>query len=688
MTVEKYVDADGDIETTADWTLISWTITLTNSTDDFVGYIFPGQEPGSVTVTEADDPGWVHLNATNYMELTMESGGSYLVKFVNFEKATVIVYKYVDADGDIETTDDWTLIEWDYITLNNGSDHTAVFDSVNGYVFPGQENVFVTVTEQDVSGWTLLNETNTWSKQMESGKTYIVKFVNFQWMKIWGYKYLDYNGEQPDDIRLGGWTIELYRYGESSSLYDSVVTGTGNSWPLGYYEFIVKDPGTYYIMEVLKNGWDQTYPCYVESPEDGSTPSVLGYPDFTVTSGVDIPDMDFWNRLVMTWITDTSDQRNPVTDFKIVFTPDVQPGGLFFKISATNPGQFYMNILYHAGTTSQTVSYTMPDGWAVKGLGNPIHAYIWDDNGDGVIDYLTELVDITQKITVVDGIILVEDITICNDILITIHLQFTEKGRDGFYWEGEPLDNDDVQDYKDRPYIFAASVDTYASETTLTSHIKGKLPREPAVYGTVMDATMEDLPVTGVTFSIINSKGRSVQSFTTDEYGYYLFDNLKPDTYTLEIDIPLSILVEGLEETTLVLHVTIELIINKGDFIQVSVYIDVEGATVQGPPGQVPTERIVDSSISSSYTNNPGDNARSFWDPFARDSGVDFAIMDGTIALGLPILVGWFASVLSLAYTFDARQRRKLAKAKSEASHRRSKLEWSLPDSDPEWIDR
>ncbi|MHA2356755.1 MAG: hypothetical protein ACXADC_16375 [Candidatus Thorarchaeota archaeon] len=149
----------------------------------------------------------------------------------------------------------------------------------------------------------------------------------------------------------------------------------------------------------------------------------------------------------------------------------------------------------------------------------PILRQSYTDTGDGVIDYLTELVDITHNIIVDGSTISVDGVEICNDILITIHLVFTEKGREGFYWEGAPLDNDDVQDYKDRPYIFEASVDDWESDTTLTSDIKGKIPKDPAVYGTVLDATLGDTPVTGITFSIYNDKERRVDSQTTDEYG-------------------------------------------------------------------------------------------------------------------------------------------------------------------------
>ncbi|MHA2266071.1 MAG: DUF11 domain-containing protein, partial [Candidatus Thorarchaeota archaeon] len=51
------------------------------------------------------------------------------------------------------------------------------------------------------------------------------------------------------------------------------------------------------------------------------------------------------HTILQTWITDTSECRLPVTDFRVVFTPDLKLGPVY-KISSTNPGSFYFNILF------------------------------------------------------------------------------------------------------------------------------------------------------------------------------------------------------------------------------------------------------------------------------------------------------------------------------------------------------
>ncbi|MHA2298373.1 MAG: SdrD B-like domain-containing protein, partial [Candidatus Hodarchaeales archaeon] len=155
VIVEKYEDEDGDITTTDDWTLIEWGITLTNDTGTFtvpfeegVGYTFPGQESETVTITEADDPAWIHLNSSTTYILDIESGQTSTVKFINFKKATIIVEKYEDTDGDI-TTQDWTLVDWNII-LTNGtypSGQTFALGTDGFEVFAGQENDTVTISE-------------------------------------------------------------------------------------------------------------------------------------------------------------------------------------------------------------------------------------------------------------------------------------------------------------------------------------------------------------------------------------------------------------------------------------------------------------------------------------------------------------------------------------------------------------
>ena len=395
--------------------------------------------------------------------------------------------------------------------------------------------------------------------------------------------------------------------------------------------------------------------------------------------------VDAWDDhdvdITWTWITDTSECRLPITDFRVVFTPDLQ-NGLFYKISSTNPGSFYFNMLFHACSDTATIDFYISENFTSQGA-KWIHAYIWDDKNapygspytyDGCLDWEELTIDITNGIiNYGTSPIGFEDLDPGSNILITMHLQYVLKKTSGYEYPEAKAFNMDRN-------LFRAEVDECSSysETILTAHSNPKQLKDPLVYGVAFDETLDETPIEGITFSLYNSKGRCVDSYTTDGYGFYLFDHLKADTYTLEIEIPLNVLVKGLEETTLVLRITMEIKLSNGDYIQVSLFVDNESAAVEGPPGLYTSQSIVDQSI----VTNPST------DPFAGDSGSSPESVATSSGLGIPVLIAWLASVLSLAYTFDARQRRKSAKTKSKASYRRSKLEWSVEGLDPEWIDK
>jgi hypothetical protein len=173
---------------------------------------------------------------------------------------------------------------------------------------------------------------------------------------------------------------------------------------------------------------------------------------------------------VISWLSDTSDQRLEVTDFRIVFTPCVTSTGISYKISATNPGGFYYNIWYHTKEDPTTIYYTLAEDFATKGS-MPVHAYIWNDlDNDGKIDYWIELTDVTNKITTTQepglpgGTITVSGVPVCNNVLITIHITFTLKGTSGYSF-------DNAKDFEGTTYTFSAS-DGFSTEATLTAHAR------------------------------------------------------------------------------------------------------------------------------------------------------------------------------------------------------------------------
>jgi hypothetical protein len=494
--------------------------------------------------------------------------------------------------------------------------------------------------------------------------------------RTWGgaQAYFDNVYVLPITNPLEGWEMILKKDGD--------VYGISTTDSEGHYEFLVKHGGDYSIMETLPAGWRMVRPFYYlpTAPDE----QVVGY-TFNAISGKNIGCKDFWNWFFRTYITDTSDDRILVDQFRIVFTPDITEDGLFYKISATNPGGFYFNMMYHVWSSSHTVQYDLTQYFVTKG-GKPIHAYIWEDSSgieNGQVDWVDldedgepdELSDITSMITYLDdGTITISGVEPCNYVLITIHITFADKGEDGLTYEEAAAYGSNPT-----PYVLEGWVEgseEWSVQSALNAILKLREPRSPFVFGIALDETKDDTPVAGITISLYNSKGRCVDSHTTDEYGFYLFDNLKPDTYVLEIEIPLDVLLEGLEETDLVLRITMEVKMSKGDYIQVSIFIDGESTTVEGPPGLDPSMSVVESSGSSGSSSHPKDNSRPFDGPTVGDSGYIAEPLVSNFNLGIPILVVWFASVLSLAYAFDMRKRKKQARLDLEASIWNNSLEW------------
>jgi hypothetical protein len=588
----KWDDLNGDgIWDDDEPAIADWDIYLTNSTghtwtattDEYGYYEFTGLHNDTYTVTEEFRDGWI---------CTYPVGASYTIhissKFVelnnnfsNFELVDIIVYKDVDADGNLSTIDDQSPYPewWVHLYGAGGLSISASTDFTGSYIFQNLGPGIYSVEEDLPYGWTPLNESIFYDfGEVSSGGVYEVTFINFQWLNISGHKYFDFDRTHSELKPLAGWTIELYSVGEVDPL-DTDITDEN-----GYYEFLITNPGDYKVMEVLKDGWTFTW-----------TRPGLDYNFISVSSGVDLENYDFWNTIFITWMSDTSDEppaRVPVTDFKIVFTPDLKEG-IFYKISATNPGGFYFNIICPAASVYETLYYTLPVEFVTKGA-KPIHAYIWEDSDpyNNLVDYWYELEDISKNMTVdyVNRNITLSGVDPDHLVLFTIHVTFDLKGTGGYEY-GEATAFNGIN------YTFKAEIDhlvDWHSETNLTAHAKVKQIKDPAVYGIALDQTKEDTPVPGITFSLYNSKGRRVDYFTTDEYGFYIFNKLKVDTYILEIEIPLVILHEG-DEIDLVISITMEIKLLDGDYIQVSLTIKEGSITaVESSPDSLPEEIIID----------------------------------------------------------------------------------------------
>ena len=122
------------------------------------------------------------------------------------------------------------------------------------------------------------------------------------------------------------------------------------------------------------------------------------------------------NPLVDTWVTDSN--FNEIESFRAVFTPHGNTE--LHKLTATNPGQFYFNILVNntwPEPLNMTIDYSIDANFTLKGA-RPIHVYA----------DLNRSIDITAHCTFTDNTITVYNVTPNATAYVTIHLDYALKG--------------------------------------------------------------------------------------------------------------------------------------------------------------------------------------------------------------------------------------------------------------------
>lgn len=258
-----------------------------------------------------------------------------------------------------------------------------------------------------------------------------------------GHKYNYFDG-----AGLQGWTIELYKDGEK---IDETQTGSD-----GYYWFIGVGTGSYNISEIVESdeGWGPFGPTFYE---------------FTVDSnnGVDYT-FDFYNYMMLD-ITDTSDDRNQLSSFAVVFTPSNDGDGMY-KFSSTNPGSFYTNVAkYGEAGKSIRIEVDLPPDKENAEFDSPnfilhhteigstpvldVHVYgaRQESLGEWVPDWATDVTNLFSISATEDG----KHVTVSGDmpstgfILVTVHIDYQISG--SLTWE-------QVQSFSGFGYTFSATV--------------------------------------------------------------------------------------------------------------------------------------------------------------------------------------------------------------------------------------
>jgi len=314
LTVCKKIDTDGYLETTNDRTVPEneWGFTLsqgetklqTASTTSDGCLTFQNVPAGNYTVTESQQTGYrAILPASGSQDVTLGIAENKNIEFVNFKQPITCSEKITGYKRNT-----WTEAGMSGWTINLANETgkiigAQVTDKDGHFEFDNLCFGGYTVTEVQQFGW----------EQVTPGADKDYRFVvNVSWggnnnVTFWnrptvhGCKYSDVNNNGVIDAgenKLGDWTVELYECSTAlaETKYDLQPLGTllgcnkidtqvtsndTTSANFGCYEFKnLSVEKQYYVREVNKEGWTQTYPTGTGTYQFSYGPSVVATYDF------------------------------------------------------------------------------------------------------------------------------------------------------------------------------------------------------------------------------------------------------------------------------------------------------------------------------------------------------------------------------------------------------------------------
>jgi hypothetical protein len=555
----KYLDYNGEFP--MDTPLDGWTIHLYKYNDIALEYqsvssVVTGNgmwpdgyyeikitTPGDYQVRELLEIGWTETSPAHYYgdgsivpgeTIPVTSGTDVTGQdFWNFPWITVTGTKYYDSDGiGPKHPDEPGLSNW-VIWLDDTESDTT--DENGEYMFVIKDPGVYTISEELMEG--------CWEQTYPESDTYTVDTAETGW-----------------DV-TGDWVIRVYyggTYDHDFSLTLDVngkdFTGTGG-WPAG---------GPYGITEVITGEllgssitWHSEYSgsTYEWDAEGTIAPDGTMSGTWTSNTGqagtwesiqgkaalsTEITDLDFGNWLGKSWISSSSfccfdmDEEEDGRQFRLIFTPDVNGDPNLFKISATNPGQFYYHVFYTGPlTTSDAFSIELGEHFVTKGA-NPVHIYSslnTDEYG-----CLVPGEDITDDFTIVlgDTITVTPNAGMTGFFYINVHCDYGLKHTTGY--EPQPYDTTDLSKANAvsdteiiddlTPYEFSVDGPVLNSQFIENRNVFKKIR---GIAGYVTDF------VSGVTITITGPDGWSAVVITDDDgfFGYSFHHKGKQAKYTV-----------------------------------------------------------------------------------------------------------------------------------------------------------
>ncbi len=319
FTIQLYLDNGDGIFNPAVDTLID-----TQVTDATTGeYTFDDLIDGQYYIREVAQAGWTRTSPLYYHTLTVVDQVAPDVShdFANTRALPIISgVKYRDLTGDGITTDDLPLGGFSIqLYLDDGDGvfdpdidtlvDTQVTDVTTGeYAFANLVNGNYFIREVAQDGWMQTDPLYYYTIEVADYAIDITDgydFANYRELpSVSGTKYHDLTGDgiTADDLPLGGFSIELYLDTDGDGLFDPNVDALVNTQATdattGEYTFANLVNGTYFIREVVQDGWTQTDPLYyhtfdvIDYAADVTTGfDFANYPDAPAISGVKYHDL-------------------------------------------------------------------------------------------------------------------------------------------------------------------------------------------------------------------------------------------------------------------------------------------------------------------------------------------------------------------------------------------------------------
>ena len=382
----------------------------------------------------------------------------------------------------------------------------------------------------DASGWTCagvsLGSGNTIVLALAQSAT--CEITNTKRGRIIAEKHTD-GGTGTFDFTLSGFVGPLSGGGSSithtlstspsgvgtTSFNDLVPTGTGGQ-------------GTYSLSEATQSGWTlMSATC-----SDGSPPGAISLQPGEVV-------ICTFENIVKNLVTDsalcTFDRDTGVAgdQFHLLLTQDpLSPA--YFKVTATNPGQFFYNV-FIIGTGTVTIHVTIPYPFVTQGA-NPIHAY----DGATIIEVGTsecilpgtEIYHGSQGITLASYnggfgsfTTLVITFPATGFVYLNLHLDYGLKGTPG-WTKGASNQAIGSGSYIGvtildlGTYVFSYAHDGDGSDSAAIQN-ENSFKRNPGFGGQVYDSAQNGVP--GVTVTIYRPDFTVLGSATTDADGFYFY---------------------------------------------------------------------------------------------------------------------------------------------------------------------